>query len=180
MRLFVGHHDNAVSALAISPDGRYLASAAEDYAINLWDLGSSRLIKKMAGHTATIHSLAFSAESALLVSGSADCTVSVWDVKSAETDPLSTTVAGLGVPSVPGAGGEDTGIGGKGGLPSQAGPVVGGVGSEKGALPMTAPGEVSSSSSTAKLNRKGLMGGLHAKWSVVSFRLSLICNRRGD
>jgi transcription initiation factor TFIID subunit 5 len=27
VRLFVGHHDNAVSTVAISPDGRYLASA---------------------------------------------------------------------------------------------------------------------------------------------------------
>lgn len=56
--------------------------AAEDHAINIWDLGSARLIKKMTGHTSSIHSLSFSAESSLLVSGGADCTVRVWDVKS--------------------------------------------------------------------------------------------------
>lgn len=55
----------------------------EDLAINLWDLGSGKRIKKMTGHTASIYSLAFSAESSLLVSGGADWTVRCWDVKGA-------------------------------------------------------------------------------------------------
>jgi transcription initiation factor TFIID subunit 5 len=52
-------------------------------AINIWDLGSGRRIKKMTGHTASIYTLAFSAESSMLVSGGADWTVRCWDVKSA-------------------------------------------------------------------------------------------------
>jgi len=55
----------------------------EDLAINLWDLGSGKRIKKMTGHKASIYSLAFSAESSLLVSGSADWTMRCWDVKGA-------------------------------------------------------------------------------------------------
>lgn len=55
----------------------------EDLAINIWDLGSGKRIKKMTGHSASVYSLAFSAESSLLVSGSADCTVRCWDIKSA-------------------------------------------------------------------------------------------------
>lgn len=58
-------------------------STGEDLAINLWDLGSGKRIKKMIGHNASIYSLAFSAESSLLVSGGADWTVRCWDVKSA-------------------------------------------------------------------------------------------------
>ena len=65
----------------MSPDGRYLASAGEDLAINLWDLGSGKRIKKMTGHTSSIYSLAFSGESSMLVSGGADWTVRCWDVK---------------------------------------------------------------------------------------------------
>ena len=53
----------------------------EDLAINLWDIGSGKRIKKMTGHTSSIYSLAFSAESSLLVSGGADWTVRSWDVK---------------------------------------------------------------------------------------------------
>ena len=67
----------------MSPDGRYLATAGEDLAINLWDLGSGKRIKKMTGHTSSIYSLSFSAESSLLVSGGADWTVRCWDVKAA-------------------------------------------------------------------------------------------------
>lgn len=59
-----------------------LGYVGEDLAINLWDLGSGRRIKKMTGHLASIYSLAFSGESSLLVSGSADWTVRCWDVKS--------------------------------------------------------------------------------------------------
>ena len=54
-----------------------------DCDIWLWDLGSSRPIKRMTGHRRTIHSLSFSAESSVLVSGSLDSTVRCWDVKSA-------------------------------------------------------------------------------------------------
>ena len=59
----------------------YYKSSGEDLAINLWDLGSGRRIKKMTGHTASIYSLAFSSESSLLVSGGADWTVRCWNVK---------------------------------------------------------------------------------------------------
>lgn len=100
MRVFMGH-DDAVNCLAISPDGRYLASAGEscvyteayddsshcplstgqDKSIKLWDLFYGRMIKSMTGHTQPIHSLSFSAESSVIISGSSDCTVRVWDAK---------------------------------------------------------------------------------------------------
>lgn len=74
-------HQAAVTTLAMSPDGRLLATGGEDLAINLWDLGSGKRIKKMTGHTGSIYSLAFSEESSLLTSGGADWTVRCWDVK---------------------------------------------------------------------------------------------------
>jgi len=80
--VFIGHQ-GPVTAMATSPDGKYLASAGEDLAINLWDLGTGKRVKKMTGHTATIYSLAFSQETSVLVSGGADWSVRCWDVKSA-------------------------------------------------------------------------------------------------
>lgn len=82
IRLLMGHAD-AVTTIAISPDGRTLASAGLDTSIMLWDLGTARLLKKMTGHKSAITSLSFSAESATLVSGGLDSSVRVWDVKSA-------------------------------------------------------------------------------------------------
>jgi transcription initiation factor TFIID subunit 5 len=116
--VFIGHQAT-VSSLAISPDGHYLASAGsslyhpsvflcadmvlvykgEDLAINIWDLGSGRRIKKMTGHTASIYSLAFSAESSLLVSGGADWTVRCWDVKSAGGYPGKPKENGYSLPN---------------------------------------------------------------------------------
>ena len=64
-------------------EGLAYGVSGEDLAINLWDLGSGKRIKKMLGHTASVYSLAFSAESSLLVSGGADWTVRCWDTKSA-------------------------------------------------------------------------------------------------
>lgn len=64
-----------------------IVPTGEDLAINLWDIGSGKRVKKMTGHTASIYSLAFSAESSLLVSGGADWTVRCWDVKSGGGPP---------------------------------------------------------------------------------------------
>lgn len=74
---------------------QFNCSLGEDLAINLWDLGSGRRIKKMTGHTASIYSLAFSAESSLLVSGGADWTVRCWDVKSAGGPPTKVRENGV-------------------------------------------------------------------------------------
>jgi len=67
----------------MSPDGKYLASAATDMSIILWDLGSGKQVKSMTGHTSMINSLSFSACSSMLVSGGCDWTVRCWDVKGA-------------------------------------------------------------------------------------------------
>lgn len=70
-----------------------LGCTGEDQTVKLWDLGSSKLIKTMRGHRATIHSLSFSAESTVLVSGGADETVRVWDVSASSFPSSSTTSA---------------------------------------------------------------------------------------
>ena len=86
-------HDGAVTSLAISPDGRYLASGSDDLTIKLWDIGTGRAIKTLVGHMARIDALAFSNESTVLLSGGADRTVRVWDVERREDGKVKTEPA---------------------------------------------------------------------------------------
>jgi transcription initiation factor TFIID subunit 5 len=83
VRLYTGHN-GPISCVEISPDGKLLATAAEDSAINVYDINSAKVIKSFrAAHTlgSSIYSLAFSKDSAVLLSGGSDCSVRVWDVK---------------------------------------------------------------------------------------------------
>lgn len=89
MRVFTGH-TGSIKTVAVSPNGRLMASAGEDKSIMLWDLGSGKRIKKMTGHTGFIYSLSFSADNNVIVSGGADGTVRVWDANTDQTSASET------------------------------------------------------------------------------------------
>jgi WD40 repeat protein len=80
-----------VNALAISPDGRWLALASTDATARLWDLtvqepSSPKLVLK--GHGDWIRALTFSSDSQFLVTGSADKTTRLWNFKEPSKAPL--------------------------------------------------------------------------------------------
>ena len=73
-------HKGAVSGLAISGDGRIMASGCTANTIKFWDL---RNLEKSLGsrswHRSAIRSLAFSPDGQRLASGSDDHSVKLWD-----------------------------------------------------------------------------------------------------
>jgi len=77
-------HGDVISDLAISADGKLLATAGTDKLVKLWDLATRKELAKLEGHTAQVLSVAFDPKAALLVSGGADREVKVWDVKTKE------------------------------------------------------------------------------------------------
>jgi WD40 repeat protein len=81
----------AITSVAFSPDGRFLAYAAEDNQVHLWDAQVGKLIKMFEGHTQIVTSMAFCPNNQILVSGSEDKTVRLWDI---ETKKLLKTLEG--------------------------------------------------------------------------------------
>ncbi len=73
-----------ISALAFSPDGKILASAAA-YAesdIRLWDVATGKEIGRLEGHQSWVGALVFWPDGSKLASASADQTIRTWDVAS--------------------------------------------------------------------------------------------------
>jgi len=78
------HHNFAVkgfvTALAFSPDNKYLAVASK-INIRIFNLKTKKPVQIFTGHTKEITSLAYSHDGKLLGSASEDSTVKVWKVK---------------------------------------------------------------------------------------------------
>jgi WD40 repeat protein len=75
------HRDQGPSALALSPDGRLLASGSAFYdpTIRIWEAATGRLLVRLDGHTSWVGKLAFSKDGQRLISASADQTIRFWD-----------------------------------------------------------------------------------------------------
>jgi WD40 repeat protein len=73
-------HNDYISSLAFSPDGKTLASASWDRSIRLWDVATGKEKTTLKGHTDELHIVAFSPDGKMLASGSADKTIKIWDV----------------------------------------------------------------------------------------------------
>lgn len=77
-------HNDTVFDLAVSKDGKLLATAGGDKLVKLWDLETHKEIAKLEGHVAQVLSLAFNADDTQLASGGSDFQLKVWDVKTHE------------------------------------------------------------------------------------------------
>jgi len=73
--------DRGLSAMALSPDGRLLASgsAFDDPTICIWEAATGRLLVRLDGHTGWVGKLAFSQDGQRLISASSDQTIRFWD-----------------------------------------------------------------------------------------------------
>lgn len=82
----LNQHSDGVQAVAISPNGKMLATGSVDTTIKIWDMMTGEFKHTLTGYTSTILSLAFSPDNQTLASSSnlevRDSTVKLWDVSS--------------------------------------------------------------------------------------------------
>jgi WD40 repeat protein/mono/diheme cytochrome c family protein len=79
LRSFTGHTD-AVYALAVSPDGKLIATGAYDQKIRLWDTATGKEVALLKGHNGAVNGLSFRPDGKVLASASADRTVKLWSI----------------------------------------------------------------------------------------------------
>ncbi|CAH2071733.1 unnamed protein product [Thlaspi arvense] len=74
-------HSRETLALAVSSDGRYLATGGVDRHVHIWDVRTREHLQAFTGHRHTVSSLCFRHGTSELYSGSFDRSVKVWNVE---------------------------------------------------------------------------------------------------
>jgi WD40 repeat protein len=78
---FKNQINSFINTVALSHDGKILASGEDNKSIKLWDLNNRQLIANFPGHTQAITSVIFNHNDTILATASDDQTINLWDVK---------------------------------------------------------------------------------------------------
>jgi WD40 repeat protein len=73
-------YNDAVTSVAFSPDGKWLATGGKDGAVRLWNVATAQLDRSFTNHKGPVNSLAFSPDGKTLASGGGDFKIILWDV----------------------------------------------------------------------------------------------------
>lgn len=79
-RSFRGRHDQGIDCIALTSDGRLLATGGADRKAVVWDTTSGNAVCEFTGHRAPIRSICFSPDNRSLVTGDARGAIKVWHI----------------------------------------------------------------------------------------------------
>ncbi|KIJ97428.1 hypothetical protein K443DRAFT_105698 [Laccaria amethystina LaAM-08-1] len=89
--LRLADHNDCVTSVAFSPDGRHIISGSYDKTVRVWDVQTGQsIMDPLKGHDDCVTSVAFSPDGRHIASGSDDKTVRLWDAQTGQSimDPL--------------------------------------------------------------------------------------------
>ncbi|KIK37021.1 hypothetical protein CY34DRAFT_93469 [Suillus luteus UH-Slu-Lm8-n1] len=87
INVWVSYHvyDAKVWSMALSPNGKTIASGCDDDKVRLWNVETREVFAEWAGHGHVVSALCWSGNGEQVLSGSWDGTARVWNVKTGET-----------------------------------------------------------------------------------------------
>jgi len=81
----IRYPEAGVLAVAVHPEGKWIAASGTDHTIRFWEPATSRAGPVLRGHGNSVLALAFSPNGQRLASASKDKTVRVWDAATGES-----------------------------------------------------------------------------------------------
>jgi WD40 repeat protein len=77
----IGHED-VVSSVSVSPDGRRIVSGSRDQTMRVWDAVNFIPLATLEGHTDDVCSVSYSGDGTRIATGGGDGTIRIWDAVS--------------------------------------------------------------------------------------------------
>ncbi|HLF94608.1 MAG TPA: hypothetical protein VJB14_14180, partial [Planctomycetota bacterium] len=72
-------HEDAVVAVAFSPDGKQVASASHDRSLRTWDAATGKRLLTVEGHRGRMYGLAWAPDGKRIATAGHDKTIRIWD-----------------------------------------------------------------------------------------------------
>ncbi|KIJ51697.1 hypothetical protein M422DRAFT_244028 [Sphaerobolus stellatus SS14] len=73
-------HDDIVTSVVYSPDGKFILSGSRDHTLRLWNASTGQSVgEPLRGHTDRIFSVAYSPDGKHIISGSSDKPIHIWN-----------------------------------------------------------------------------------------------------
>ena len=81
---YLGGHEEEVSCIAISPNGKYVISGSHDTNVMVWDLETEERVLVLTGHVGFVNSVAVTPDNKYVISSSYDYDVRVWNLETGD------------------------------------------------------------------------------------------------